>query len=99
MLTCRREGKKREDKEGKKETRQKNKLRLRDVTKTFCGQQHQGKGYVVTLVLEVAVQDECLLPIGGLSPDHHNRDQNHPGNRFDGLESQRAHLVGLLLLS
>ncbi len=71
-----------------KQTGDKHELGLTNLTKAFYTQQRSGIAPVAARVREVVVQDECLLPVEDLSPDHRDQDQNHPGDHCAGLGFQ-----------
>ena len=77
-------------KDGERQQKQQetHELGLTNLTKAFYTQQRSGIVPVAARVREVVVQDECLLPVEDLSPDHRNQDQNHLGDHCAGLGFQ-----------
>ena len=77
-------------KDGERQQKQQetHELGLTNLTKAFYTQQRSGIIPVVVRVRKVVVQDECLLPVEDLSPDHRNQDRNHPGDHCAGLGFQ-----------
>ena len=72
-------------KDGERQQKQQetHELGLTNLTKAL--QQRSGIIPVAVRVDEVVVQDECLLPVEDLSPDHRDQDQNHLGDHCAGL--------------
>ena len=77
-------------KDGERQQKQQetHELGLTNLTKAFYTQQRSGIILVAARAREVVVQDECFLPVEGLSPDHQDQDRNHPGDHCAGLGFQ-----------